>query len=172
MFAPSLIWSEPCYNRGMPNVGRTSQGLGVFISYPGKDGLDKAKQAEILLKQSGHRPWLYEQHKTLGATLFREIAICIRKKSHVLLYICTGCSLGSWGQQLEAGYALSNRSVKIIVVSLDNAQVPDELTAFNYEIVSSNEFQKRLQVIANNLPTIVDRIQRLDEETKLTITSV
>jgi len=142
----------------------------VFISYSTKDGLHKARQAATILNQYGHKPWLYEQHSTLGATLFREIAVRIRKHSDVLLYICTDSSLGSWGQQLEAGYALSNRYVKILLVSLNNAQIPDELTAFNHARVQSNEFEKRLQVIANDLPAIVERIQRLDKEIKATIT--
>ena len=154
----------------MPDLDPNIQRLRVFISYPGKDGLHKARQAATILNHYRHKPWLYEQHSTLGATLFREIAICIRRQSDVLLYICTDSSLGSWGQQLEAGYALSNRYVKIMVLSLNNAQVPDELTAFNYTRVQSNEFQKRLQVIANDLPAIVERIQRLDKEVKATIT--
>lgn len=154
----------------MPKLVPRIQRLRVFISYPGSDGLCKARQAAIILGQYGHKPWLYEQHSTLGAPLFREIAVCIRRKSDVLLYVCTDSSLASWGQQLEAGYALSNRYVKILVISLNNAQIPDELTAFNHARVQGNEFQKRLQVIANNLQTIVERIQRLDKEIKATIT--
>ena len=55
------------------------------------------------------------------------------------------------------------------MVSLDNAQVPDELTAFNYAQVQSIDFQKRLQVIANDLAAIVERIQRLEKEIKVRI---
>jgi hypothetical protein len=154
----------------MPKSVPGIQILRVFISYPGRDGLYKARQAANILDQYGHKPWLYEQHNTLGAPLFREIAVCIRRKSDALLYICTDSSLSSWGQQLEAGYALSNRYVKILVTALNNAQIPDELTGINYARVQSNEFPRRLKAIANDLQTTVERIQRLGKDIEATIT--
>ena len=75
----------------------------------------------------------------------------------------------SWGQQLEAGYALSNRYVKIIVVALDDAQVPDELTAFNHARIQGINYMSEVRVIAEELPSITERIQRLEEEIKAVI---
>ena len=149
--------------------GLDNRRLRVFVSYPGQDGLEKAKEAAAILASLGHTPWLYEEHRTLGATVFREIAISIRRKTDVLFYICTNESLMSWGQQLEAGYALSNRYVKIIVVVLDDAQVPDELTAFNYTRILGINYVSKVRVIAEELPSITERIQRLEEEIKAVI---
>lgn len=154
----------------MPESVPRMEKLRVFISYPGRDGLYKARQAANVLDQYGHKPWLYEQHSTLGAPLFREIAVCIRRKSDALLYICTDSSLSSWGQQLEAGYALSNRNVRILPIVLNNAQIPDELTGINYARVQSNRFQKQIKAVASNLQTTLERTPRLGEDIEAKIT--
>jgi len=145
------------------------QKIRVFISYPGKDGLSIAQQAESILNKYGHKPWLYDQHCTLGAILFREIAFKIRRQCDAMLYLCTNSSLNSWGQQLEAAYALSNRKIRIVVITLENAQVPDELMAFNYIRVNTEEFNRKIEVISKDLPKILHRIQRLNEEIEATI---
>lgn len=63
----------------MPYIGSKLSGLRVFISYPGKDGLGVAKQAADILNQSRHKPWVYDQHRTLGVLIFEEIAVKIQK---------------------------------------------------------------------------------------------
>ena len=70
----------------------------VFISYPGKDGLKKAKQA-------GHKAWIPERCMTLGALVWEEISHRIVNKKE-FLYICTGSSLKSKGQRFESEYAI------------------------------------------------------------------
>ena len=66
-----------------------------------KDGFDKAKQAANLLKEAGHKAWIWDHSKTVGALVWREIANCIVNQSDAVLYICTSSSLQSWGQGQE-----------------------------------------------------------------------
>ena len=134
----------------------------VFISYPTKDGLEKANQVATLLREVGHQAWIWHHSKTAGALTWREIANCIVNESDVVLYICTASSQQSWGQGQEAGYALNHRR-KVIVFALDGADVPLELTARCYERVSSSQFFEKLTGIAIKLPEIANRIQKLDE---------
>jgi TIR domain len=136
--------------------------LEIFISYPVKDGFDKANEAANILKKVGHKAWICDHSKTIGALVWREIANCIVNESDVILYICTSSSLHSWGQGQEAGYALNNRK-KIIVVCLDDASVPIELTARWYEKLPSAQFGEKFGRIAIMLPDITNNIQRLDE---------
>jgi hypothetical protein len=136
--------------------------LRVFISYPTRDGIDKAKQAANLLKEAGHQVWIWYHSKTVGALTWREIANCIVYDSDAVLYICTSSSQQSWGQGQEAGYALNHRK-KVIVIALDGAKVPVELTARCYEKVSSGQFSEKLGGIVTNLPNITNRIQKLDD---------
>lgn len=153
----------------MPYASSRTNGLRVFVSYPGKDGLVIAKQAASILRQSGHNAYVFDNHKTLGVLLFEEIALKIRRWSEVLLYICTASSLDSWGQRLEVGYAFSNRGVKIVAIALDGAQVPDVLEPFIRESLQSGQFQEQFEPIANRLPEIVRMIQRLDKEVTVRI---
>jgi len=146
----------------MPDLDTQSPQLRVFISYPTKDGLDKAKQAANLLKEARYQAWIWYHSKTVGALTWREIANCIVYESDVVLYICTSSSQQSWGQGQEAGYALNHRK-KVIVVALDGAKVPVELTARCYEKVSSDQFFKKLGGITTKLPEITNRIQKLDD---------
>lgn len=136
--------------------------LRVFISYPTRDGVDKAKQAAHLLKKAGHEAWIWYHSKTVGALTWREIAKCIVYDSDAVLYICTHCSQMSWGQGQEAGYALNHRR-KMIVVAVDDASVPVELTARCYERSPSDQFCEKLARIAANLTEITNRIQKLDD---------
>ncbi|OGN88209.1 MAG: hypothetical protein A2Z74_02680 [Chloroflexi bacterium RBG_13_46_9] len=141
--------------------------LRVFISYPTSDGLDKARQAANLLKQVGLQVWIWHHSKTAGALTWREISNCIVNESDLVLYICTASSCQSWGQGQEAGYALNHRR-KVIVVAIDAAMVPLELTARCYERVPSAQFVEKLRGIAINLPEITNRIQKLDDSVAAT----
>ena len=136
--------------------------LKVFTSCPTKDGLDKARQAIDILKRAGHQTWLWDHSKTIGALAWREIANCIVNESDVFLYVCTPSSLKSWGQAQEVGYALNHRR-KILVVALDNAPVPLELTARWYEKLQSDQFYEKFGTIATSLSEITSRIQKLDD---------
>lgn len=143
-------------------VGSKTSGLRVFVSYPTKDGFDKAKQAANILKEAGHKVWIWDHSKTIGALAWREIANCIVNESDAVLYICTSSSLQSWGHGQEAGYALNHRK-KILVICLDSASVPIELTARWYEKLPSVRFSEKFGIIAANLPEITNRIQKLDD---------
>jgi hypothetical protein len=145
--------------------------LRVFISYPTKDGLDKANEAASLLREVGHQVWIWSHSKTAGALTWREIARCIVNESDVILYICTSSSEQSWGQGQEAGYALNHRR-KVIVFALDGANVPLELTARCYERVSGIQFYEKLRGIVARLPEITDRIQKLDDNVMTDIRAV
>jgi len=136
--------------------------LRVFISYPTRDGLDKANQLASLLREVGHQSWVWDHNKTVGALTWREIANYIVNYSDVVLYICTVSSQQSWGQGQEAGYALNHRK-KVIVIALDGANVPLELTARCYERVSSAQFLQKLKGFAIKLPEYIERIQKLDD---------
>lgn len=136
--------------------------LKVFISYPTEDGLDKARQAVDILKEAGHQAWLWDHSKTIGALSWREIANCIVNESDVLLYVCTSSSLKSWGQGQEVHYALNHRR-KILVVVLDDALVPLELTARWYKRLRSDQFHEILGTIAMSLCEITSSIQKLDD---------
>jgi hypothetical protein len=54
----------------MPDTGSGNKGLRVFVSYPGKDGLEVAKQAANALRQYIHTTFVFGNHKTLGVLLF------------------------------------------------------------------------------------------------------
>jgi hypothetical protein len=146
----------------MPDLDAQFPKLKVFISYPVKDGFDKANQAANILKKAGHKAWIYDHSKTVGALAWREIANCIVNESDAVLYICTSSSLHSWGQGQEAGYALNHRK-KIIVICLDDALVPIELTARWYEKLSSAQFREKFGIIATKLSEITNHIQKLDD---------
>lgn len=136
--------------------------LRVFISYPTRDGLDKANQLAGLLRAAGHQYWVWHHDKTAGALTWREIANRIVNESDVVLYICTVSSEQSWGQGQEAGYALNHRK-KIIVIALDGAGVPLELTARCYERVPSAQFSRKVKTIAIKMPEYINRVQKLDD---------
>jgi len=114
------------------------------------------------LKRAGHKAWIWDHSKTIGALAWREIANCIVNESDAVLYICTSSSLKSWGQGQEAGYALNHRK-KILVICLDNAAVPIELTARWYDKLPSDQFCEKFGIIAAVLAEITNRIQKLDD---------
>lgn len=141
--------------------------LRIFISYAVRDGSNKARQAAQILRNAGHDVWVWDHNKTLGGLCWREIADCIINGSDLLLYICTASSQASWGQGMEAGYALNNRK-KTIVICLDNASVPLELTARWYAKLPSSQFRRKIENIAADLPGIAKRIQRLEDSVRAT----
>lgn len=138
----------------------------AFISYPGSDGLAIAKELADILVQEGHKVWLFENHRTWGASTWREISINITDQSDVFIYVCTGSSLTSRGQELETGYALDARRVKPLVLIINGAVVPPELTGMNYEEVTTKKLEERLKTIARSLPSTLARIYRLEEAVK------
>jgi len=142
------------------------QRIKVFISYPGRDGLIIAEKLAAILKQAGHKVWLYESNKTWGSPTWREISVCITDRSDAFIYVCTACSLGSRGQELEAGYALDEPRVKPLVLIINGAMVPPELRGLNRENVRMTELKERLEGVVRNLPVTVKRIQRLERAVK------
>lgn len=136
--------------------------LNVFISYSKKDGLNKAKQVASIMKNAGYKIWIWYHSKTPGILTWKEIANCIIYECDVVFYLCTSSSQQSYGQGQEAGYALNNRK-KVIVVALNGAKVPVELTARNYERVSNVQFFLKMQRIATELPEFINRIQKLED---------
>jgi hypothetical protein len=136
--------------------------LRVFISYPVLDGLSEARSARQILEGAGHTVWMWEHDKTLGALTWREIAECIVNETDIMFYICTASSIRSYGQGLEASYALNSRK-KTMVVRLDAARVPVELTARTYGNCRRAEFDRECKSIADDLPKTVERIQKLEE---------
>ncbi|MBI4596013.1 MAG: toll/interleukin-1 receptor domain-containing protein [Candidatus Tectomicrobia bacterium] len=139
----------------------------IFISYANVDGLGYAKKAREIFEKSRHETWLYENHKTPGAPTWREISTKIINESDAVFYICTPSSSSSYGQGLEAEYALNNR-VRIIPVRIDTSEVPPELTAYNNVNWEGNKFSENCTIFAHDLPNTINRIPKLqgDIETK------
>lgn len=136
----------------------------VFISYPGNDGLEIAKQAEGILKQFGYKPWVFESHNTWGSIIFEDIMHRIRRWSQVLLYICTDSSLDSSGQRFEVAHALRNPNVKILPIVLDKATIPEVIDIIGYKRLQKIHFESQFKNICQNLSQTMNNIQRLDEE--------
>jgi hypothetical protein len=78
------------------------------------------------------------------------------------MYVCTGSSLASYGQELEAGYALDERRVKILVLVVDGASLPPELRGRNRERVRSGKAEEDLRALVQGLPDTLGRLRRLE----------
>ena len=135
----------------------------LFISYATKDGLQYARSARQIIKQAGHNAWMWDHDKTQGALTWREISTHILN-SDAVLYLCTISSKDSWGQGTESGIALNNRKT-VLAIRLDDASVPQELTARNYESWGGKGFETSCGNLASQLPQVVERIQQTDAVT-------
>lgn len=125
----------------------------VFISYATEDALTEARVARRVLGDAGHKAWMYEHDSTLGVSTWREIAVNLID-SDAVFYICTPSSNASKGQERESGIAL-NHHVRILVVRLDDASVPVELTSDNYATWARSRFSEECEAFAHDLPRLL-----------------
>lgn len=144
--------------------------MNIFISYPDRD-LTLAEVAQLTFEKAGHTVWMFNRDRTPGELTQREIARCIVNADAVLV-VCTAATSEAEGQAREIGIALNNSKWMVVVV-IDDAVLPPELSGVNYsERVKAKAFGGHCDRLAVELPEVQERIRGAQSESPDTPSAV
>jgi hypothetical protein len=121
----------------------------VFISYETSDGRQYADQAKAIFEAAGYETWVWHHDRKSGAYTVEEIEQNIRDCRH-FVYICTKDSDDSYGQRYERCTAWAYAK-PFVILAFDRAYISPMLTAYNQDVVSSQDFGVECRRLAREL---------------------
>jgi len=121
----------------------------VFISYCNTDGLTYAAKSASILENHGCETWYFDRDKTPGVQRIDDITYHIRHWCELIIFLCSQGSINSRGQKEEIGH-WDRTNKQIIVIPIDEANVPESIDTRIYTKVSSVGFAQGFEDFVNN----------------------
>lgn len=137
-----------------------------FISYCGSDGLTFAQKLCNALVND-FVLWLYENHRVLGGSTWRDIAVNLIKSDGVIV-INTPDSMESEGQKRECGIALNNDK-PIYILKDEKSRLLPELSFINWFSFSESNCSDKFSEFRDKLVWLTDKEGQLEETKKIEI---